>query len=125
MNIEFNELFSSPKIKEKLSSEQFKLSEILLDKRYELNLSFAKISEIVGLSKDEYIKYEYGNTDIPVEDYYRAIKRIETYERHLSQVNITFDKNQYFLNNSQSLNYDSSDKSGNFELEVQFIVEAA
>ena len=80
MNLDYKNLFTSSKLKSKLSSEQFKLSETLLDKRYELNLSFTEISKIVGVNEDEYIKYEYGNTDIPVECYQKAIKRIEEYE---------------------------------------------
>lgn len=95
MNIEFNELFSSPNIQKKISSEQFKLSEILLDKRYDLNLSFEQISEVVGLNEDEYIKYEYGSTDIPVDDYHKAIKKIKEYEIQQSRINITLDKNEY------------------------------
>lgn len=125
MNIEFNELFTSPRIQEKLSSEQFKLSEILLDKRYDLNLNFAKVAEIVGLSTDEYIKYEYGSPDIPVDDYHKAIKKIEKYEKQQTQIKITLDESKYIVTSSQNLHYDSNKQSGNFDSQELFIVEAA
>ena len=51
MNLDYKNLFTSSKLKSKLSSEQFKLSETLLDKRYELNLSFTEISKIVGVNE--------------------------------------------------------------------------
>lgn len=125
MNINFEQLFSSPKIKEKISSEQFKLSEILLDKRYELNLSFAKISNIVGLTEDEYIKYEYGNTQIPVEDYHKAIAKIEEYEKDHSQVNITLNKNEYVVKKQNEFRYETIQQSGDFDSQELFMVEAA
>ena len=83
MNLDYKNLFTSSKLKSKLSSEQFKLSETLLDKRYELNLSLTETSKIVGVHEDEYIKYEYGNTDVPVECYQKSVKRLEEYRRQL------------------------------------------
>lgn len=69
------------KVAAKMQSEQFKLSEVLLDKRFELGLNVKELSEIVGLSLQEYVDLEYGEPTIDIENYLNAIKNIEMYEK--------------------------------------------
>lgn len=69
------------KVAAKMQSEQFKLSEVLLDKRFELGLNVNEISEIVGLTPQEYVDLEYGEPTIDIENYLNAIKNIEMYEK--------------------------------------------
>lgn len=92
MKSSFDSIFTSPKIREKIKSEQFRLSDILLDERIELGLSFEEIAEIAGFEKDEYIKLEYGNVDIPVSDYKRAIKNIGKYKYEKNTLYLSIDK---------------------------------
>lgn len=67
-------------VQKKMQTEQFALSEILLDKRFGLSLDFEKIAEIAGFSPQEYIDLEYGEPTIPIESYRQAIEKIDEYE---------------------------------------------
>ena len=62
---------------DKRQTEQFILSEKLLDLRYDVGLSFDETAEVLNLSPEDYIDYEYGLDNIPVEEYYRCIKILE------------------------------------------------
>ncbi len=69
------------KVAAKMQSEQFKISEVLLDKRFELGLNVKELSEIVGITPKEYVDLEYGEPTIDIENYLKAIKSIEMYEK--------------------------------------------
>ncbi len=69
------------KVAAKMQSEQFKISEVLLDKRFELGLNVKELSEIVGITPKEYVDLEYGEPTIDIENYLKAIKSIEIYEK--------------------------------------------
>lgn len=74
------DFFDNPRIKEKIESEQFNLSNTLINKRIELGLEFPKIAKIAGFTNNEYIKLEYGDIDVPIKDFNKAIKNINSWE---------------------------------------------
>lgn len=63
-------------IKEKMATPQFELSEKLLDKRYELDLTIEQLAQITQETIENYVKMEYASSDIPVERYSEALKKI-------------------------------------------------
>lgn len=63
-------------VKEKMATPQFELSEKLLDKRYELNLTIEQLAQITQETSENYLKMEYASSDIPVERYNEALKII-------------------------------------------------
>lgn len=67
-------------VKEKLNSEQFRLSEIIMDKRFELDLSIDEMAEIIKETPEEYLNLEYGEVNISIEKFRKAIKAINLYE---------------------------------------------
>lgn len=84
---------SFPDLKDSFYSKQFELSEKLIEKRMDLNLPFEKMAEVVGLSVDEYINYEYGSNSIPIEDYYEKINIINKFQ---IEKEFGFIKNNHF-----------------------------
>lgn len=70
-------------VKTKMKTEQFKLSEILLDKKFYLGATIEEMAIISGCSTSDYMDLEYGETDIPIESYKLAIKNIKSYEMEL------------------------------------------
>lgn len=75
------EFFDNPRIKEKIDSEQFDLSNILINKRVSLDLEFTEIAKIAGFTNNEYIKMEYGDIDVPIKDFNKAIDNISKWEK--------------------------------------------
>ena len=67
-------------LQDKMKTEEFKYSEKLLDLRYELGLNFKEVADILNLKVDEYIDYEYGESNISKEDYIKAIEKLENYK---------------------------------------------
>lgn len=125
MNNIFNKLFSSPEVQNKLSSKQYELSDVLLDKRYQLNLSFEEIVKIVGLNEDDYIKYEYGDTDISVDNYYTAIEKIGAYEQRNSMFSITISDSITIQNNQITYSSNYENQENNYYTELSIYVEVA
>ena len=70
----------NPVIKEKLTTEQFKISEKLMEKRYELGLSLREMSAITGETPVGYMRLEYGDIDIPIKYYKKALNNLYLYE---------------------------------------------
>ena len=68
-----------PEIAEIINTDQFKISEEILDTRFEKGLSFAEAVQVVGLSKENYIKFEYGDTDINVSEYRKVLHKLKDY----------------------------------------------
>lgn len=58
-----------PEIEKIISTEQFKLSEKILDLRFALGLSFYETAQFLELDPNVYIKYEYADTDLSPSDY--------------------------------------------------------
>lgn len=69
-----------PEIKEIINTDQFKISEEILDARFEKGLSFEEATQIVGLPKEEYIKFEYGDSDINVSEYRKVLRKLKNYK---------------------------------------------
>lgn len=70
-----------PEIEKIISTEQFKLSEDLLDLRFALGLSFYETAQFLELDPNVYIKYEYANTDLSPDDYQAIIDKLKAYQK--------------------------------------------
>lgn len=68
-----------PEIEEKINTDQFKISEEILDTRFEKGLSFEEAAQVVGLPNEKYIKFEYGDTDMPVSEYRKILRKLRDY----------------------------------------------
>lgn len=68
-----------PEIGEIINTDQFKISEKILDTRFEKGLSFAEAVQVVGLSREKYIKFEYGDIDINVSEYRNVLRKLRDY----------------------------------------------
>lgn len=70
-----------PEIEKIISTEQFKLSEEILDLRFALGLSFYETAQFLKLDPNVYIKYEYADTDLSPSDYQAVINKLKTYQK--------------------------------------------
>lgn len=70
-----------PEIEKIISTEQFKLSEELLDLRFALGLSFYETAKFLDLDPKVYIEYEYANTDLSPSDYQAVINKLKAYQK--------------------------------------------
>lgn len=70
-----------PQIEKIISTEQFKLSEEILDLRFALGLSFYETAAFLDLEPKVYIKYEYANTDLSPDDYQAIIDKLKAYQK--------------------------------------------
>lgn len=70
-----------PEIEKIISTEQFKLSEKLLDLRFALGLSFYETAQFLDLDPNVYIKYEYADTDLSPSDYQAVINKLKAYQK--------------------------------------------
>lgn len=70
-----------PEIEKIISTEQFKLSEEILDLRFALGLSFYETAQFLNLDPKVYIEYEYANTDLSPDDYQAIINKLKTYQK--------------------------------------------
>lgn len=81
-------------IRKKVSREYYPYSERLLDLRIQglegssiSNWDFGKMADMVGLTKEEYIKYEYEEGDMSVDEYKEVIKRLTVKMREEERLN--------------------------------------
>ena len=70
-----------PEIEKIISTEQFKLSEKILDLRFALGLSFYETAKFLNLDPKVYIEYEYTNTDLSPADYQDIIDKLKAYQK--------------------------------------------
>lgn len=70
-----------PQVEKIISTEQFKLSEKLLDLRFALGLSFYETAKLLNLDPNVYIKYEYADTDLSPNDYQAIIDKLKVYQK--------------------------------------------
>lgn len=70
-----------PQVEKIISTEQFKLSEELLDLRFALGLSFYETTKLLNLDPNVYIKYEYADTDLSPNDYQAIIDKLKAYQK--------------------------------------------
>lgn len=71
-----------PQVEKIISTEQFKLSEELLDLRFALGLSFYETAAFLDLDPKVYIEYEYTNTDLSPDDYQTVIDKLRTHKNY-------------------------------------------
>lgn len=71
-----------PQVEKIISTEQFKLSEKLLDLRFALGLSFYETAAFLDLDPKVYIEYEYANTDLSPDDYQTVIDKLRTHKNY-------------------------------------------
>lgn len=71
-----------PEIEKIISTEQFKLSEEILDLRFALGLSFYETAKFLDLDPKVYIEYEYSNTDLSPNDYQAIIDKLKTHKTY-------------------------------------------
>lgn len=71
-----------PQIEKIVSTEQFKLSEELLDLRFALGLTFYETANFLNLDPKIYIKYEYADTDLSPNDYQTIIDKLKTHKNY-------------------------------------------
>ena len=71
-----------PQIEKIISTEQFKLSEEILDLRFALGLSFYETAKFLDLDPKVYIEYEYANTDLSPNDYQAVIDKLKTHKTY-------------------------------------------
>lgn len=71
-----------PEIEKIISTEQFKLSEEILDLRFALGLPFYETAQFLELDPNDYIKFEYADTDLSPADYQAIIDKLETHKKY-------------------------------------------
>ena len=69
-----------PEIEERINTDQFKISEEILDARFEKGLSFEEAAKIAELPQEKYIKFEYGDNDISVSEYRKVLRKLKDYK---------------------------------------------
>ena len=68
-----------PEIAEIINTDQFKISEEILDARFEKGLSFDEAAQVAGLLREKYIKFEYGDNDINLSEYRNVLRKLKDY----------------------------------------------
>ena len=76
-----------PEIEKIISTEQFKLSEEILDLRFALGLSFYETAAFLDLDPKVYIEYEYANTDLSPDNYQAVIDKLRTHKSYQAIIN--------------------------------------
>lgn len=68
-----------PGVEKIINTDQFKISEEILDVRFEKGLSFDEAVQVVGMPREKYIKFEYGDDDIDVSEYCEVLRKLREY----------------------------------------------
>ena len=79
MTFDYTFGLDSPELKRIISTEQFKLSEELMDLRFELSFSEQEMAQIIDISLQEYLQMEFAMEDIPIENYRTALEKVREY----------------------------------------------
>lgn len=99
-----------PSIKEKLSSPQFPLSEMILDKRIELGYDYEKMAKISDTTKQNFIRMENSDLEIKVEDYIDALFNIEIHVNQFTQSNEMLKKKLNSNKNKVNIKFNNEEK---------------
>lgn len=67
---------SNPKINDILNSEQFSYSEQIMEFRIKNELDIKQISNLLNITLEEYLDYEYCNLNIPTEKYISTLEKL-------------------------------------------------
>lgn len=60
-----------------MQTDQFLLSEDILDKRFELGVDAEKMSKILEISLNDYMKLEYGDPSVDLIKFKSALKKLK------------------------------------------------
>ena len=72
----YNSFKSNPHIKKILESEQFPYSEKIMELRIKINIDIRELAAYLQITPEQYIEYEYCNTDIPISEYKQIIQQL-------------------------------------------------
>lgn len=72
----YNSFRSNPHINEILKSEQFPYSEKIIELRIKINIDIHDLADYLQITPEQYIEYEYCNTDIPISEYEQIIQKL-------------------------------------------------
>lgn len=94
-----------PELRRIISTEQFKLSEELMDLRFELSFSEQEMAQIIDISLQEYLQMEFAMEDIPIEKYRTALEKVRKYtiQKHIHNPY----KVHFIISNSTETSYSS------------------
>lgn len=67
----------NPELVETMQTEQYSLSNQIVKLRVQSNLSLEDLATKLGITPEEYLDYEYGETKYSVEEYKHLITKIE------------------------------------------------
>ena len=67
---------NNPKINDILDSEQFPYSEQIMEFRIKNELTIQDMSELLGITPEEYLDYEYCNLNIPTKKYISVLEKL-------------------------------------------------
>lgn len=67
---------SNPKINTILNSEQFPYSEQIMEFRIKNELDIKQISNLLKITPEEYLDYEYCDLNIPTEKYINTLEKL-------------------------------------------------
>ena len=66
-----------PELVETMQTEQYRLSNQIVQLRVQSNLRLEDLATKLGITPEDYIDYEYGETKYSVEEYKHLINKIE------------------------------------------------
>lgn len=72
----YNSFRSNPHINKILESEQFPYSEKIMELRIKINIDIHDLADYLQITPEQYIEYEYCNTDIPISEYEQIIQKL-------------------------------------------------
>ena len=96
-----------PELKRIISTEQFKLSEELMDLRFELSFSEQEMAQIIDIPLQEYLQMEFAMEDIPIEKYRTALEKARKYIIQKHNHNHNPYKVHFIISNSTETSYSS------------------
>ena len=81
-----------PELVETMQTEQYRLSNQIVQLRVQSNLRLEDLATKLGITPEDYIDYEYGETKYSVEEYKHLINKIEQIkERSETRINEWFN----------------------------------
>ena len=73
-----------------IKTEQFQLSEKIMDKRFEMGYTEEEMATFLNVSLEDYILMEFAEESIPVENYQKVIELLDKYESRRKEVRTIF-----------------------------------
>lgn len=76
VKILYDSFRSNPKINDILNSEQFPYSEQIMEFRIKNKLDIKQISNLLNITPEEYLDYEYCDLNIPTKKYISTLEKL-------------------------------------------------